>query len=117
MTFRRLALISLCVFLTQTVYAQGVEPTPELHPEVIQPLTELSLEEQLQILLDTIKTVETDRATLDRQLKRTTDGQVAQQIKMQRESLQQRHVRPGCPRRARVQLATGSRGGGSSPAG
>lgn len=90
MTFRRLALISLCVFLTQTVYAQLVEPTPEPLPEVVQPLTEPSLEEQLQILLDTIKTVETDRATLDRQLKRTTDGQVAQQIKMQRESLQQR---------------------------
>lgn len=90
MTFRRLALISLCVFLTQTVYAQLVEPTPEPLPEVVQPLTEPSLEEQLQTLLDTIKSVETDRAALDRQLKRTTDGQVAQQIKMQRESLQQR---------------------------
>lgn len=61
MTFRRLALISLCVFLTQNVYAQRVEPTPEPQPEVVQPLSEPSLEEQLQILLDAIKTVETDR--------------------------------------------------------
>ncbi|MDQ5908880.1 MAG: hypothetical protein QG599_973 [Pseudomonadota bacterium] len=90
MTFRRLALISLCVFLTQNVYAQRVEPTPEPQPEVVQPLSEPSLEEQLQILLDAIKTVETDRAALDRQLKRTTDGQAAQQMKMQLESLQQR---------------------------
>ncbi|CDH43560.1 hypothetical protein [Candidatus Contendibacter odensensis] len=81
MSFRWLALVALCVLLNP-VHAQPVTAAApsENNPEALQPVEPPSQEEQLRTLLDTIKEVETERATLSRQLKRTADTAEAKQL-------------------------------------
>lgn len=91
MTFRGFVLMGLCVFLTQNLYAQPAGAPPEPSPGTLQPTAKSPpLEEQLQTLLDTIKSVEADRAALDRQLKRTVDVNAVQPLQAQQELLDQR---------------------------
>ena len=90
MLFRWLALIFFCVLLAPGLYAQPNAASLEKDPEATQPVELPSQEEQLQILLDTIKEIEVERAALNRQLKRTADTGAAQQIKEQLEPLEQR---------------------------
>lgn len=91
MTFRRFVCIGLCLLFSQNLSAQPADAPPEAPPEMTQPPAEPpSLQEQMGTLLDTIKTVEAERTALDRQLKRATDPNVAQQLQTQREPLDQR---------------------------
>ncbi len=91
MTVRRFACIGLCLLFSQNLFAQPADAPAETPPEIAQlPAAPPSLEEQMGTLLDTIKTVEAERAALDRQLKRATDPGAAQQLQAQREPLDQR---------------------------
>ena len=88
---RRFLCIGLCLLFSQNLFAQPADAPPETSSETAQlPAAPPSLEEQMSTLLDTIKTVEAERAALDRQLKRTTDPGTAQQLQAQREPLDQR---------------------------
>lgn len=90
MFFRWLTLIFLCVLLAPSLYAQSITTSLEDDPEITQETGLASQEEQLRVLLDTIKEIEAERAALNRQLKRTTDTGAAQQIREQLEPLERR---------------------------
>jgi hypothetical protein len=90
MVFRVLILILFGILLTPNLYAQSADAPPENEAEAAQPVETPSHQEQLQTLLETIKETETERAELNRELKRTADAANAQQIKQQLELVERR---------------------------
>jgi septal ring factor EnvC (AmiA/AmiB activator) len=91
MFLRWLTIIAISILLPTNLHAQ--QPTvasSETELETAQPPSPPSQEEQLRTLLDTIQEVETERAALSRQLKRTADTTEAQQLNEQIEQLYNR---------------------------
>jgi hypothetical protein len=83
MVFRGLVFIFFFFLLIPSTYAQ-----PAVDSAAITESAEsFSSEDALLVLLDTIKKIEADRASLERQLKRTSDTAASQQIQEELQSL------------------------------
>jgi len=88
-----IAIVSFTL-LTQSLYAQPVTVPPEAPPENSQPqqppAEPPTLDAQLRTLLETIRAAESERTAINRQLRRTTNADEAQQLQEQAEQLTSR---------------------------
>ena len=94
MSVRWFIAIGLCALLVQSLYAQPITVLPEIpsdNPQPQQPLAEPpTVNAQLQVILETIQTVEAERTAINRQLRRTTNVDEAQKLQEQVEQLNRR---------------------------